>query len=819
MSANIALVDEYLKRTTWKASENSNATFSLQGLSQHIATGIVSDYWLNKIYSERVRQFVSENRFHIHDLGFLSAYCSGWSTEDIVLYGFGGVPNKIQCRPPKHFNTALNQIVNFLFTLQGELAGAQALSNLDTYIAPFIRIDGLDHKQVFKYIQSFVYSLNVPTRSGFQAPFTNISMDLVCPKALLEQRIIVGGELHQSLKYSDFQEEMDMFNKAFAEVMVQGDGNGAIFSFPIPTYNLAEGFDWDDERFQPIWEMTAKYGIPYFANFLNSDLDPSDFRSMCCRLRLDTRKLQSRNGGIFGSAPLTGSLGVVTLNMPNLAIRAGSVRRFFDIVKETMEVAKESLEIKRDIVESHMELYPYAKFYLRDIYQRNGTYWNNHFSTIGIVGMNEACSILLGRGIFHNKDFAVSVLQFIKETLTEFQQETGHFYNLEATPAESTCYKLAKKDATLFDNEDIPEFYTNSTMLPVDATDNVFEALTHQESLQTEYTGGTVFHTFLGEKLNDWKKARDLVKSITTRYRIPYVTLTPTFSICNMHGYITGEQHKCPQCDMPTLVYSRIVGYFRPIQDWNQGKRSEFDMRKIYQLTERAPLKFRIGGFNKATYSDYPNKDVASIVFTDGCNLKCGWCHNKQLSHPLINNNNNNNDETKTEDPYDVIDYVASTEHKSLVICGGEPTMQPDLVAFMRLAKENKISVKLDTNGSNPNIIETVLKNGLVDFIAMDVKGSLDRYKNIAGKALRPKLIRKSIQLIKESGIDYEFRTTVIPDLVDIEDIAAVKREIGGLPKLQCFRASESCLDSTYSTHREHTEEEFQQFVDSARAL
>ena len=815
MSANVALVDEYLKRTTWKASENSNATFSLQGLSQHIATGIVSDYWLNKIYSERVRQFVSENRFHIHDLGFLSAYCSGWSTEDIVLYGFGGVPNKIQCRPPKHFNTALNQIVNFLFTLQGELAGAQALSNLDTYIAPFIRIDGLDHNQVFKYIQSFVYSLNVPTRSGFQAPFTNISMDLVCPKALFDQRIIIGGELHQSLNYGDFQEEMDMFNKAFAEVMVQGDGNGAIFSFPIPTYNLAEGFDWDDQRFQPIWEMTAKYGIPYFANFLNSDLDPADFRSMCCRLRLDTRKLQSRNGGIFGSAPLTGSLGVVTLNLPNLAIRASSVRRFFDIVKETMEVAKESLEIKRDIVESHMELYPYAKFYLRDIYQRNGTYWNNHFSTIGIVGMNEACSILLGRGIFHNKDFAVSVLQYIKEILTEFQQETGHFYNLEATPAESTCYKLAKKDATIFSDADIPEFYTNSTMLPVDATDNVFEALTHQEALQTEYTGGTVFHTFLGEKLNDWTKARDLVKAITTRYRIPYVTLTPTFSICNAHGYITGEQHKCPQCDMPTLVYSRIVGYFRPIQDWNQGKRSEFDMRKIYQLTEKAPLKFSIGGFNKATYSDYPNKDVASIVFTDGCNLKCGWCHNKQLSHPLINSDNEN----ENMDPYDVIDYVASTEHKSLVICGGEPTMQPDLVAFMRLAKEHGISVKLDTNGSNPNTIETVIKNKLADFIAMDVKGSLDRYKDIAGKALRPKIIRKSIKLIKESGIDYEFRTTVIPDLVDIEDIAAVKQEIGKLPKLQCFRASESCLDSKYSTHREHTEEEFQQFVDSAQKL
>ncbi len=809
LSSNMNIVDEYVKRNTWKAEENANSTFSLQGLSQHISTTIVSQYWLNKIYSEKVRTYVNENRFHIHDLGYLSSYCSGWSTEDILINGFGGVPNKIQCKPPKHFNTALNQIVNFLFTLQGELAGAQALSNVDTYLAPFIRYDNLNYRDVLKYLQSFVYSLNVPTRSGFQAPFTNVSLDLVCPKTLMNKSVIIGGEPHPTWGYEDFQEEMDMFNKAFAEVMSNGDGNGGIFSFPIPTVNLAEGFDWDDPRFKPIWDMTAKYGIPYFANFINSNLDPADFRSMCCRLRLDTRKLQTRNGGIFGSSPLTGSLGVVTINLPNLALRAGNVREFFDIIKDTLVVAKESLEIKRDIVEGNMQLYPYAQFYLRNIKQRTGKYWTNHFSTIGIIGMNEACATLLGRGIYHNKDFAVSVLQFIKEALHEFQLETGHLFNLEATPAESTCYKLAKKDRELFEDADIPEFYTNSSALPVDTTNDIFDALDHQESLQTEYTGGTVFHTFLGEKLSDWTQARDLVKAITTRYKIPYVTLTPTFSLCNEHGYINGEERLCKQCGKPTLVYSRIVGYFRPVSDWNTGKKTEFDMRKIFKVVDKTPLNFKIGGFNKATYSDFPNKPVASILFTNGCNLKCGWCHNSDL----VNEVNEN------MDPYEIIKYVASTEHKSLVICGGEPTMQRDIIPFMRIAKEHGISLKLDTNGSNPLVLEKILAEKLIDYIAMDVKCDLEKYKQVSGKALRPKLLRKSIKLIKESGVDHQFRTTVIPELVDIEDIRSIKQEIGSLPKLQKFRCSDSCIDAKYRQYKEHTDEEFEEFVKESESI
>ncbi len=809
MSDNLKIVDEYTKHTTWKTEENSNSTFSLSGLNQHISTTIIQQYWLDKIYSEKVREYANDNRFHIHDLGFLSAYCGGWSVEDILMNGFGGVPNKIQCKPPKHFNTALNQIVNFLFTMSSEMAGAQALSNVDTYLAPFIRADNLNYQEVFKYIQSFVYSLNVPTRAGFQAPFTNISLDLVCPKSMENNAVIIGGQMHPTWGYSDFQEEMDIFNKVFAEVMNIGDGNGSIFSFPIPSISLAKDFDWNDERFKPIWEMTAKYGTPYFSNFINSDLNASDFRSMCCRLRLDTRKLQTRNGGIFGSTPLTGSLGVITINLPNLAIRAGSVRRFFDIIKETLEVAKESLETKREVVENHMELYPYCKHYLRDIKQRTGKYWTNHFSTIGVIGMNEACNVMFGRGIYHNKDFSISVLEYIKEVLQEFQTETGHLYNLEATPAESTCYKLAKKDRELFPEADIPEFYTNSTALPVDTTDDIFEALNHQEELQMQYTGGTVFHTFLAEKLETWQQARDLVKMIATSYRVPYITLSPTFSLCNEHGYITGEHRRCPTCNEETLVFSRIVGYFRPTKDWNRGKKIEFDMRKTYEPKERQPLDFEIGGFNKSTYTDYPGKPLASILFTNGCNLQCGYCHNSDL----VNEVNDN------MDPYEILDYVASTEHKSLVICGGEPTEQKDIIPFMRLAKEKGISIKLDTNGSNPRVLEKIIKAKAVDYVAMDVKCALDRYKEVSSKAVSPRLLRKSIDLIKQSGVEHQFRTTVVPELVDIEDIYAIKQELGHLPKLQQFRASETCVDPKYREWREMSDAEFNEFVELAESL
>lgn len=589
------LVNDYLNRGDWRVSENANTGFSLQGLNQYISTSVVADYWLNNVYGDDVRKCVDENRFHIHDLGFLSSYCSGWSIEDILLQGFGGVENKLQCRAPKHFNTALNQIVNFLFAAQGELAGAQALSNVDTYMAPFIRSDELTYEQVFKYLQSFVYSLNVPTRAGFQAPFTNISLDLVCPKSLAEHSVIIGGRHHPTWGYDEFQVEMDMFNKALCSVMTQGDGAGAIFSFPIPTYTIADDFDWSSDRFNHVWDMTAKYGIGYFANFVNSDLNPADFRSMCCRLRLDTRKIQKRNGGLFGSTPLTGSLGVVTLNLPNLAMRSTSIPQFFTEIQQTLLVAKTSLETKRDIIESHMGLYPYARHYLSSVYKRTGKYWSNHFNTIGIIGMHDACNVLFKRGILHNKDFAVSVMKFIKDVLNEFQQETGNLYNLEATPAESTCYKLANKDRQLFPDREIPEFYTNSTMLPVSATDDIFKALEHQESLQMEYTGGTVFHSFLGERLQSGDQARDLVKAILTTFKIPYLTLTPSFSLCKIHGYINGEHKECPQCGKQTLIYSRIVGYFRPVQDWNTGKQLEFDMRKTYDAEaalKKSPMEF-----------------------------------------------------------------------------------------------------------------------------------------------------------------------------------------------------------------------------------
>lgn len=810
------VVDEYLAKTTWKAAENSNVTFSLQGLSQHIATTAVAEYWLHSVYSSEVRAMADENRFHIHDLGYLSAYCSGWSTEDVLLRGFGGVANKIQCLPAKHFATALNQLVDFLFTLQGEMAGAQALSNVDTYLAPFIRADGLSYEDVFKAVQSFVFSMNVPTRSGFQAPFTNISLDLECPKILAEQPVIIGGEPHATWEYKDFQPEMDLFNRAFAEVMVQGDGKGAIFSFPIPTYNLAEGFDWNAPRTQPVWEMTAKYGVPYFANFINSDLDPADFRSMCCRLRLDTRKLHARAGGIFGATPLTGSLGVVTLNLPNLAMRAKTLPAFFEIVKQTLVVAKDALETKREVIEAHMELYPYSRYYLSNVFERTGKYWANHFSTIGVIGMNEACEVLLGRGIQHNKDFAISMLRFVKDALQEFQLETGHLFNLEATPAESTCYKLARKDRELFPEQSLPEFYTNSTMLPVDATDDLFEALQHQESLQTEYTGGTVFHAFLGERLPSWMQARDLVRAITTRFRIPYVTLTPTFSVCRTHGYLTGEHFTCPQCGETALVYSRIVGYFRPVSDWNAGKKVEFSLRKLYQTIESDPkadseplADFKVGGFHKTSFSDFPGRPAASILFTKGCNLKCGWCHNSDLV----------NETTESLDPLEILDYVAGTEHKSLVVCGGEPTIHKGLLPFLRLAKARGLSVKLDSNGSNPSVLKRVFDEQLVDFVAMDVKGAPERYAELAGKAVRPKLLKQSIALIQNSGVDHEFRTTVVPGLVDIEDIAAVKQLIGHSPKLQRFRASASCIDPAFRSRKEHSESEFAELVERVRQM
>lgn len=584
-------VDQYIGRADWRINENSNMGYSLQGLNNHISSAVISKYWLNKIYPEEVRNAHINGDFHIHDLGLLSVYCCGWDLKDLLLSGFTGVKGKVASKPPKHFRSALGQVVNFFYTLQGEAAGAQALSNFDTYLAPFIYYDGLTYKEVKQAIQEFIFNLNVPTRVGFQTPFVNITLDLVPPEIIAREPAIVGGQLVDKT-YGEFQKEMDMLNLAFAEVMMEGDANGRIFTFPIPTYNITREFDWDNPVVDKIMEMTAKYGLPYFSNFINSDMKPEDVRSMCCRLRLDNRELRKRGGGLFGANPLTGSIGVVTINMPRIGFISRNEDEFFERLAHLMDIAKTSLEVKRKVLERMTEegLYPYAKFYLRDVYERFGSYWQNHFNTIGLVGMNEALLNFMGCGIAgpEGREFALKVLDFMRERLTEYQEETGILYNLEATPAEGASYRLARKDREMFGESiitcgDREPYYTNSTQLPVNYTDDVFEALDHQEELQIKYTGGTVFHMFLGEKI-DKDSCKALVKKIAENYRIPYYTLTPTFSVCEDHGYIMGEHFSCPYCAKECEVYSRVVGYYRPVQCWNSGKQAEFADRKEYRI-------------------------------------------------------------------------------------------------------------------------------------------------------------------------------------------------------------------------------------------
>jgi ribonucleoside-triphosphate reductase len=553
MKESIEAIDSYLTQEDWRVNENANMGYSLQGLNNHIAANITSNYWLNKIYPAYIANAHREGDFHIHDLGMLSVYCCGWDLKDLLLKGFTGAYGKVQSGPPKHFRTALGQAVNFFYTLQGEAAGAQAFANFDTLLAPFIRYDGLNYKEVKQSIQEFIFNMNVPTRVGFQTPFTNITMDMTPPKNMAGDAVVIGGELMEQT-YGDFQAEMDLLNRAFCEVMMEGDSSGRIFSFPIPTYNITAGFDWDSPRFQPIWEMTAKYGIPYFSNFINSDMDPEDARSMCCRLRLDNRELRRRGGGLFGSNPLTGSIGVVTLNLPRAAYQAETTEDFYSRISELMRLASESLEIKRKQLERFTDggLYPYSRFYLSAIRERSGHFWDNHFSTIGLLGMNEACLNLIGKGIDtpEGKVLAVKTLGFMRSQLEVFQEETGHLFNLEATPAEGTSFRLANRDRKKFPDiiaagTDEP-FYTNSTQLPVGSTDDIFQALTHQDALQTQYTGGTVFHGFLGERLDDWRSARLLVKRIAENFHLPYFTLSPTFTICPVHGYLSGEHFSCP---------------------------------------------------------------------------------------------------------------------------------------------------------------------------------------------------------------------------------------------------------------------------------
>jgi ribonucleoside-triphosphate reductase (formate) len=546
-------IDSYLTQEDWRVNENANMGYSLQGLNNHVAANITSNYWLNKVYPNYIADAHRAGDFHLHDLGMLSVYCCGWDLKDLLLKGFAGAYGKIESAPAKHFRTALGQVVNFFYTLQGEAAGAQAFANFDTLLAPFIRYDALSYREVRQAMQEFVFNMNVPTRVGFQTPFTNITLDLTPPRGLAQEAVIIGGRLMEQ-SYGDFQEEMDLFNRAFCEVMMAGDASGRIFSFPIPTVNITADLDWESVRFQPVWEMTAKYGIPYFSNFINSDMDPEDARSMCCRLRLDNRELRRRGGGLFGSNPLTGSIGVVTINLPRAAYQAQSVDAFHARLAELMQMAAESLEIKRKQLERLTEdgLYPYSRFYLAGIRERSGRYWDNHFSTIGLIGMNEALLNLTGQGIdtTEGKSLAVRTLQFMRAQLERYQEETGHLYNLEATPAEGTSFRLARADKARYPEiitagSDQP-YYTNSTQLPVGATDDIFEALSHQDGLQTLYTGGTVFHGFLGERLEDWRSARLMVRRIAENFHLPYFTISPTFTICPVHGYIQGEHFTCP---------------------------------------------------------------------------------------------------------------------------------------------------------------------------------------------------------------------------------------------------------------------------------
>lgn len=562
MLTDTSMIESYLNESDWRVRENSNMTYSLQGLNSHISSKIISRYWLQKIYPPEIRKAHANGEFHIHDLGVFGAYCVGWDIKDLLIHGFQGVRGKVESKPPKHLRVALGQIINFFYTLQGESAGAQAFSNFDSYLAPFIRYDKVDYKQVKQSMQEFMFNINVPTRVGFQTPFTNITLDLTIPGHMKDEPVIIGGKPQKEV-YGDFQEELDMINTAFAEVMLEGDASGRVFTFPIPTYNITKDFDWDNENYKPIWEMTAKYGIPYFANFINSDMSPDDVRSMCCRLRIDNRELRKRGGGLFGANPLTGSIGVVTINMPRVGYLAKNEEDFFKKLAQKMDLAQESLEIKRKIIESFMErgLYPYSKFYLRNTKKSEGQYWKNHFSTIGLVGMNEALLNLLSVTIADDKgkEFAIKVLDFMRDRLANYQESTGHIYNLEATPAESTSYRLARGDKKEFPkiitaNEQkvkkgAPPYYTNSTQLPVGFTHDIHTALKLQDDIQTRYTGGTVLHGFLGERMPSGEAVKKLVKAIATNFRLPYFTITPTFSICPVHGYLSGEHEFCPVCD------------------------------------------------------------------------------------------------------------------------------------------------------------------------------------------------------------------------------------------------------------------------------
>ena len=582
------VVNNYVHLEDWRVKENSTVTYSVGGLILSNSGAITANYWLSEVYDEEIARAHKNADIHIHDLSMLTGYCAGWSLKQLIQEGLGGIRGKITSSPAAHLSTLCNQMVNFLGIMQNEWAGAQAFSSFDTYLAPFVKVDNLSYKEVKQCIQSFIYGVNTPSRWGTQAPFTNITLDWTVPNDLAELNAIVGGK-ECDFKYKDCKKEMDMVNKAFIEIMIEGDANGRGFQYPIPTYSITRDFDWSEtENNKLLFEMTSKYGTPYFSNYINSDMEPSDVRSMCCRLRLDLRELRKKSGGFFGSGESTGSIGVVTINLPRIAYLATDKADFYRRLDKMMDISARSLKVKRDVITKLLEegLYPYTKRYL-------GTF-SNHFSTIGLVGMNEAGlnAKWLRKDLTNveTQEFAKEVLNHMRERLSDYQEQYGDLYNLEATPAESTSYRLAKHDKAQFpdiitasENDNIP-YYTNSSHLPVGYTADIFSALDVQDELQTLYTSGTVFHAFLGEKLPDWKSTAKLVRTIAENYKLPYYTISPTYSICKEHGYISGEHFKCPKCGQPAEVYSRITGYYRPVQNWNDGKLQEFSQRKTYDI-------------------------------------------------------------------------------------------------------------------------------------------------------------------------------------------------------------------------------------------
>lgn len=593
IGATIDMFSDYLGDKDWHIQENANTHKSINGLNNYVREAFTKKYWLHEVYPEEVRNAHESGEAHIHDLGFFGPYCAGWDLRQLLTDGFGGVYGKVESGPAKHLRSFLGQIVNSTFTTQGETAGAQAWSSFDTYCAPFIRYDNMTYDQVRQCLQEFVFNINVPTRVGFQCPFSNLTFDITVPGTLKDEPVIVGGE-YKDATYGDFQKEMDVFNKAFCEVMLKGDAKGRVFTFPIPTINVTKTFDWDSEVVDAFMQITAKYGIPYFANYINSDLSPEDAVSMCCRLRLDTSELRKRGGGLFGSNPLTGSIGVFTINLPVIGYHSNSKSEFKARLWKMVQIGKTSLEIKRKIIEQQSErgLYPYATHYLRHVKERTGSYWSNHFNTIGIIGMNEALLNFMGKDITtpEGQEFALEIMNYLRELMVEIQQETGHMYNLEASPAEGAAYRMAKADKERYPDiiaagGDVP-YYTNSTQLPVEYTDDIFQMLELQDELQSLYTGGTVQHLYLGEKIDDISTCKKLIKKIFTNYNMPYISLTPTFSICNTHGYIAGEHFECPECGAETEVWSRVVGYLRPVKNFNKGKKKEYFDRKKFVIQE-----------------------------------------------------------------------------------------------------------------------------------------------------------------------------------------------------------------------------------------